>query len=303
VTGTQVSHRFALLSLQASFVQTVKACQPIFTAGLSFLWIQERCSLRTYLSLLVIVAGVVVSCMAEVEWNGLGLVAVLTSTFFIAFTSVGTKRALKSHPELNDHTMWCFAAQGTAVVLLPYFAFGELRVLLSETRDWGPITFKIIVIAGLTSMATRISMKVLSLVSPMSHSVVVSVKRLFVIGMAIIYFGNIPTLRSVLGMAAAAWGTVLYSRSKSKDKAASKGTLPLLGENRTERGEGGVMERAAGGIGEKPPPLGVDEESVLLLTSLVASAVHLPSRLTPGSVHGLTGPQATLQQLRMENAV
>ena len=166
----------SLLHLHASFVQTVKACQPIFTALVSLVWIREKCSLWTYLSLLPIVGGVGLSCAAEHEWTMAGLLAVLVSTFFIAFTSVGTKNALRLHPALDDHAMWCFAAQGTFIVLAPYFIWQEAPRLLYEQRSLGSVAARVMIVACGTSMCTRLSMRVLAAVSPVSHAVVVTVK-------------------------------------------------------------------------------------------------------------------------------
>jgi len=111
-TGTQVLHRVSLLTLSASFVQTIKGCQPFFTSIVAVIWLGERFSIRTYAAVGLVVAGVVLSCISEADWNLFGVLAVLGSTFFIAFSSVGTKYILKANPNLDDHSIWILVSQG-----------------------------------------------------------------------------------------------------------------------------------------------------------------------------------------------
>ncbi len=63
-----------------------------------------------------------------------------------------------------------------------------------------------------------VSLAVLALVSPVSHSIVNSCKRLVVIGLSVLYFRNPVSALNGFGMATAFYGVVLYQRSLGAEK-------------------------------------------------------------------------------------
>ena len=67
-----------------SFVHTVKAAEPFFTALFTTLLIGQPSSLRAWLSLLLVIAGIVVASTAEISFTWRGFWAAMASNVFVA---------------------------------------------------------------------------------------------------------------------------------------------------------------------------------------------------------------------------
>jgi len=93
---TSVCHRFALMLMPVSFVHTVKALQPLYTALLSRFFLGTPCPRDRAASLVVIVAGVALSAVTELDYTWAGLASAQMSVLAITTSSVLQKRYMRS---------------------------------------------------------------------------------------------------------------------------------------------------------------------------------------------------------------
>mmetsp|Transcript_22289 Transcript_22289/g.68599 ORF Transcript_22289/g.68599 Transcript_22289/m.68599 type:complete len:527 (+) Transcript_22289:147-1727(+) len=97
---TSVCHRFALMLMPVSFVHTVKALQPLYTAILSWFFLGTPCPKERAAALVVVVSGVALSAYAELDYTWPGLLAAKMSVIAISTSSVLQKRYMRSEATL-----------------------------------------------------------------------------------------------------------------------------------------------------------------------------------------------------------
>lgn len=74
------------------FSVPVRAIIPLFTVGLSRLILQEHQTDRIYYCLAVIVAGVALASMTEINFDLIGLVSSLASTMSLSLQNIYSKK-------------------------------------------------------------------------------------------------------------------------------------------------------------------------------------------------------------------
>ena len=70
---------------------------PIFTVILSKLFLNQTHSMLAYLSLLPIMGGVIICSITEIEFNLVGLLSALFSTFIFAVQNIFSKKVSDHH--------------------------------------------------------------------------------------------------------------------------------------------------------------------------------------------------------------
>lgn len=97
--------------------------------------------------------------------------------------------------------------------------FGEITAALSVSGD----SFRILLEASISHyLYNMLSFLLLNEISPVSHSVWGSFKRLFIIYFSVWYFGNVYTLWNTIASMVAVVGVTIYSFSGSKSPAKNK---------------------------------------------------------------------------------
>ena len=187
-----------------------------------------------YLSLVVIVGGVLLTTATMEVFNLYGLCAAVFSTMSLAVQSIFSKKVMKGIDHLNlllGTSQLCFVA------LFPFWyvheghnmIFGDGLKGLGNSIEFSGVFLELIGAAIANCTQTIVAFTFLSLVHPVSYAVANVAKRVIVIGGSMVFLGEMGSLWNLMGMATTLSGIALYSKLKLDDKLANdaKGKLVL----------------------------------------------------------------------------
>ena len=207
-----------------SFTHTVKAAEPFFSALFSFMFLGDVPSIPVLLTLVPIVGGVVIASASEASFNWGGFLSAIASNITFQSRNVLSKKLMikKSNVGIDKMSMFQILTIMSFVILLP------LAILIEGV----PALPSSLVSMGLTSVAVdkvyerlfiaglcfhgyqQLSYLILSRMSPVSHSVGNSCKRVAVIVASLLWFRNPISLQNAIGTGMALTGVFLYSQAK-----------------------------------------------------------------------------------------
>jgi len=214
------AHRLALSMAHLSTVHAVKAVQPIFSALLCTVFFADVLTADLLVNLFGIVVGVVLatyntSARNERDPSELarvpGIFAAIVSTFFLAITGVLNRRiALK-----KNITQSCLYSASRlicipiAVPIWSVFSDASIPSKINDSRTAFGLTLAVYLATTigqhLVSLATLVRM------SAVGHAVVGSLKRVFVIVVAVFFFGNRISSINALGFLISAYAAWRFS--------------------------------------------------------------------------------------------
>lgn len=242
-TFTTLSHIAGVMSLglgSVSFVQVVKAAEPLFTAFFSMIWMKEFLPVNAYLSMIPVIVGVVIASVSELRFSWSCLVAGILSNLFAGARGVLGKLQLKktstSHAvdyikNDNDNgskllkrlspanyysvlTMLSFlicvplAVMIESHQLITIFNHAITKSLTFEERN-GLLNG---ILSGLMHyLYNEMSFRVLANMNPVSHALANTVKRVAVIALSVIVFQTQISRSGKVGSVIAIVGALLYS--------------------------------------------------------------------------------------------
>ena len=90
---SSLSSFFTLLEVPVSYAHTVKAMMPLFTITLSRVILGASYSTKTYMTLMPIVLGVILTSATQLEFNPTGLATAMVSTALASMQSIYSKKA------------------------------------------------------------------------------------------------------------------------------------------------------------------------------------------------------------------
>jgi hypothetical protein len=209
----------------ASFVETIKASEPITTTVVALFWQVDRLGLHESACLLLLVAGVFLSTVgnAAATANTTGTheeavlalehstqiaVTVMSANLCFTFRALSQKRYRSSRPasdQLDDVNLLCRMLQVGTVILLPsalWIHRGSLiNAVMASTES--QIHYSALALLNGVTFATYnwASCYVLSHVSVLSHSSLNCLRRMFVTIATSIFFGVKMTLAGGTGIA------------------------------------------------------------------------------------------------------
>ena len=217
----------SLGKVAVSFTHTVKALEPVFSVGLSALFLGTVPSLAVCASLVPIIVGVVVASATEASFCAAGFASAMGSNLTFQSRNVLSKFVMQSE-ELKKMDYVGLLGVVTAVsaalavplalvfegsrapaALAALAAEGGVNavVLASKTLFYASVCFQ---------LYQQLSYSVLERVSPVTHSVGNSLKRVVVIAASVIIFRNPVSATNIAGTALAIAGVVWYGRVKKK---------------------------------------------------------------------------------------
>lgn len=219
------SHVFTYTSLKevpVSFVHTVKATSPLFTVLVSFLVTGKTYSWKMLLSLLPVVIGVTVCTFSEASVTTLGIVSAFASTLIFVLQNVFSKRVFD---KLDSTLLATYSAACACITNLPLMLWWEVYLHVesagSQELPDMPGILHMSMLFFTNSLAhwlqNIMAFSVLSGVSPLTYSIMNTLKRLFVIALSIVWFGNPITASNAIGICIAISGVMLYNRAKQTD--------------------------------------------------------------------------------------
>lgn len=236
--------------IPVSLVHTIKGLSPLFTVLAYRLVYNIRYPPATYLSLIPLTFGVMLSCSGKSSYGGemLGVLQALVATVIFVTQNIFSKKLFNeaARAETQGHeakskkldklNLLCYSSGMAFVLTLPIWFWSEGIILLGDflsngavnlsdkpnAMDHGRLTVEF-VFNGVFHFAQNIlAFVLLSMVSPVTYSVASLIKRVFVIVMAIVWFRNPTTPLQAVGIALTFLGLYLYDRTSESNKADRK---------------------------------------------------------------------------------
>ncbi|RAL02034.1 putative ER to Golgi transport protein (Sly41) [Aspergillus ibericus CBS 121593] len=235
----------ATSQIPVSLVHTIKGLSPLFTVLAYRVFFRIRYARATYLSLVPLTLGVMLACSTGFSTNFFGILCALVAALVFVSQNIFSKKlfneASRSESEADtsgrrklDKLNLLYYCSGLAFILtLPIWFICEGYPLISDLLQDGAISlsgntgsldhgalFLEFVFNGVSHFAQNIlAFVLLSMISPVSYSVASLVKRVFVIVVAIIWFGSSTTPMQGFGIALTFVGLYLYDRNNHDDLA------------------------------------------------------------------------------------
>jgi solute carrier family 35 protein E1 len=203
-------------AVNASFVDTVKAAEPIATMLLTLLFLRsESVTPLVALSLLPIVGGVSISSMAEASFNLKGFAMAMGSNLCFSARSICAK-LLRSElgRNMDNASLFLHVNAYGALLLLPFVLYIEGTTLFTILRR-GDATTRLFVFNGcLYYLNNQLNFLVLEKVDAVTHGLINCGRRVANIGFAIAWFGIPVNLFNGIGMSLALIGAFCYMKAK-----------------------------------------------------------------------------------------
>ncbi|KAK0556328.1 hypothetical protein OC846_001283 [Tilletia horrida] len=217
----------AVSRVPVSTVQTIKALSPLFTVLVYSSLFNVSYPFNTYFSLLPLTLGVMLACSGFTLTGDdvVGFSLALASTLVVVGQNIYSKKLMggaggQGEGKLDKLNIM-FVSSGTSIaLLLPSFVFSELPKFFSasaaetSTRETAHILYLLFANGVAHFTQNLFAFTVLSLVSPVTYSVASLFKRVFVIIVAILWFGQAVTALQWLGIVFTFGGLYLYNESK-----------------------------------------------------------------------------------------
>lgn len=217
-------------AVNASFVDTVKAGEPITTVLLASLFMpNERASLAVIMALLPIVGGVGISSMAEASASLVGLAFAFGANLCFSARSIAAKLVSKhvSARAMDGGNLFVHVNRLGLLALAPAVAFFEGRHLLDLADKVSSETLvaaaRLFAFNGLMYYCNnQLNFLVLEKVDALTHGVINSGRRVTNILFAIMWFGNKVNLFNGVGISLALFGGFLYVQAKRTPPTGAK---------------------------------------------------------------------------------
>lgn len=221
------AHGASVLALGAgavSFGQIVKAGEPVHAALTGAVLLKEIDHPLVYLSLLPIIGGVALASLKELDFKMKALIFALCANQAAAFKNVVAKKTGKENwaKKLGPQNMYAVVTILAFLATMPLVLLQDLphlKGLYQGLEASGKLKdmIKFAVYSGLNFYVyNEFSFLALSKLSPVTHSVANTLKRVVIIVASCIVFRTPTTFLGNVGSAIAVLGTLLYSLSKKK---------------------------------------------------------------------------------------
>ncbi|ETV69994.1 hypothetical protein, variant [Aphanomyces astaci] len=229
----------ALKYISVSLSQTIKSSAPFFTVVLSYIVLGTPTTWRVSGTLVPIVLGLAWCCCCNVSTSlggpafsflsCLGLLAALSANCTDCFQNVLSKKLLTSSSHAFSVTQLQLYSSLVAMGLQAIYVVVDQATSSRRVSPDGGQLFVALCLM-LNGMAyyvqSALAYRVMSLLSPVSHSVVSTLKRALLIVLSIYRYGEPATLGNYVGMMFVLGGVYLFhraSRHRSKvDHVAAK---------------------------------------------------------------------------------
>ncbi|KAL0461696.1 UNVERIFIED_CONTAM: Phosphoenolpyruvate/phosphate translocator 2, chloroplastic [Sesamum latifolium] len=215
----------SLGKVAVSFTHTIKAMEPFFTVLLSALFFGERPSIWVVSSLMPIVGGVALASFTEASFNWIGFGSAMASNLTNQTRNVFSKKAhgqkggtvlqetLNNINLFSIITIISFLFLAPSAILLEGIKFSP-SFLATQGFNVKDLCIRLILSGLCFHTYQQVSYMILQMVSPVTHAVGNSVKRVVVIVSSVIFFQIPVSPINTVGTALALAGVFLYSRAK-----------------------------------------------------------------------------------------
>lgn len=247
LSGHILSH-MATGMIPVSLVHTIKALSPLFTVAAYRLLFNVQYSPSTYLSLIPLVTGVILTCSTSFRAQFMGIVYALLAALVFVSQNMFSKKLLTSGTtsgpggpasathsrKLDKLNILCYCTALAFLFTTPLWFFSEGWVFIVHFFGGRPLlkdsSFFVLSIQlllnGIVHFAQNLlAFQVLSMVSPVTYSVASLLKRIVVIVWAIIWFGQSVSGIQGFGIFLTFTGLYLYDRFGGDKKKGGHGSV------------------------------------------------------------------------------
>lgn len=248
----------ATSKIPVSTVHTVKALSPFFTVLAYVLLFGVKYSSNTYISLIPLTLGVMLACSTSFTTNGslVGLICALGSTLIFVSQNIFSKKVLfhekmdePINKRLDKMNLLFYSSFMAFTLMIPIWLLQESQFILNANIP-SAIYFELFFNGTSHAAQNVLAFTLLSMVSPVTYSIASLIKRIFVIVVAIAWFGQATNMTQACGILMTAGGLWLYDRAKGDvarierkvEKIESGISLPLTkADILPENEDGGVV--------------------------------------------------------------
>ncbi|KAL1848033.1 hypothetical protein Plec18170_008208 [Paecilomyces lecythidis] len=235
----------ATSKIPVSLVHTIKGLSPLFTVLAYRFLFRIRYARATYLSLVPLTLGVMLACSTGFSTNFFGIICAFLAAIVFVSQNIFSKKLFNeaARAEQDGHSsgarkldklnLLCYCSGLAFILTLPIWFVSEGYSLIKDFFQDGAVElsqkkgaldhgalFLEFVFNGVSHFAQNIlAFVLLSMISPVSYSVASLIKRVFVIVVAIVWFGSRTTPIQALGIALTFLGLYLYDRNSHDDVA------------------------------------------------------------------------------------
>ena len=239
---------YATSKIPVSMVHTIKGLSPLFTVLAYRVILRIRYKRATYLSLIPLTAGVMLACSRGFSTNFWGISASLVAALVFVAQNIFSKKLFteSSKAEAEGHiqqtrkldklNLLCYCSVGALIFSGPVWLYTEGFSIMEDfwkdgavdltqkkgTMDHGQLALEYIFNGIFHFLQNIMAFILLSMMSPVSYSVASLIKRVAVIGFAIIWFGSETNSVQVFGIGLTMVGLYLYDRTSTEDAAERK---------------------------------------------------------------------------------
>jgi solute carrier family 35, member E1 len=252
---------FATSKIPVSLVHTIKGLSPLFTVLAYRVVFRIRYAKATYLSLVPLTLGVMLACATDFGTNFWGISCALVAAIVFVTQNIFSKKLFNEVSRAESEgqkfrgqkfdklNLLCYCSVGAFLLTAPVWLFTEGFFLIDDiwhdgkikissqkgALDHGALALEF-VFNGIFHFGQNIlAFVLLSMLSPVSYSVASLIKRVWVIIIAIIWFGQSTTQVQAFGVGLTFLGLYLYDRTSMEDAAEQRtksdhfrGGTPLL---------------------------------------------------------------------------
>ncbi|KAL9607860.1 MAG: hypothetical protein Q9167_007264 [Letrouitia subvulpina] len=253
--GGHILSSTATEQIPVSLVHTIKGLSPLFTVLAYRFIFHIHYTTATYLSLIPLTLGVVLACSVEFSGNLFGILCALSAAVIFVTQNIFSKKLFneaalvesegslpsssKRHQKLDKLNLLCYSSGLAFILTCPVWLWMEGLPILSSPILLTP--FPASPSHAITNLPLEfffngifhfgqniLAFVLLSMVSPVTYSVASLIKRVFVIVVAIVWFGNRTTRVQAAGIALTFFGLYLYDRTSGNAKADRRAKLEQL---------------------------------------------------------------------------
>jgi len=222
------AHGGSVLGLGAgavSFAQILKACEPAFSAINEVIFLGEVQAWQVYATLIPIIGGVALASLGELSFSWLAVISCMIANQCAALKAVQGKGVMKQAwaKSLGAANQYGIVNIASWLTLLPIAAFVEgpnaqasYNKALAKGAKQNDILFNVFASGFAFYLYNEVSFMALAKVSPVTHSVANTLKRVVIIVVSCIVFNTKMTTEGIVGSTVAIAGTLLYSLAKQK---------------------------------------------------------------------------------------
>jgi len=217
---------YSLSLVSVNFLQTIKALSPLFIIGIYRIFFKERYSKKTYISLIPLIFGVMLVCFNKTSFNSIGFFCAFLSCFIFALQNVFTKKVLSSYKSKSEkldkfNVLFYFSLQAF-ILLTPLwikvdgYDIYTNGIILEEGVDKKMLLLNIFINSIFNFLQSCFAFTLIHHVNAVTYSITGLVKRVFVISVSLIFFGDTVTLVQGIGISITFIGLFMYNKARNE---------------------------------------------------------------------------------------